>query len=71
MATSTEKKLSLNKETLRQLGDDELQQVVGGTIDFNMLLAANEWLYEYLFNQGANAAAANGRCSTIVRTTSD
>ncbi len=64
-------KLALNKETLRQLGDDELKQVAGGTFHFDWLLDVDDWLLKHLFNNWGNkadnkpgeAATANPGCS--------
>ncbi len=55
------KKLALNKETLRQLGDSELKEVVGGTFDFfGLPFAAEEWLWQHVFAKGFNRNTDQG-----------
>jgi len=44
----SKKALSLNKETLRQLGDHEMRQAAGGTIDLGLLQIA----LQLIFNTG-------------------
>jgi hypothetical protein len=50
------KKLSLNKETIRELGDDELQLAAGGTIGLDWLYAANDWVQGWFNGEESNRA---------------
>jgi hypothetical protein len=59
------KKMMLNKETLRQLGDGELNQAVGGTIDLSLLQLAQQLiLSHFLKKNSVNKASANGGDTT-------
>jgi hypothetical protein len=62
------KKLALNKEVLRQLGDNELKQAAGGTV--NLTLDPN-WILTQLLPTTLDPDPRTCSCSDITMTTTN
>ena len=65
------KKLALNKEVLRQLGDNELKQAAGGTFNVDWPLD-NNWLFNQLTTTlDPTIDTQTCSCSSVTVTTTD
>ena len=65
------KKLALNKEVLRQLGDNEVKQAAGGTFNVDWPLD-NNWLFNQLTTTlDPTIDTQTCSCSSVTVTTTD